>query len=127
MDSSILKARELEYVETIFGRRRYLKDINSRNAIMRAAAERNAINAPIQGTAADIIKIAMIKIDEKLRKRKMKSRMILQVNDELIFDMRADEEEDLRFIVEESMSKACSLEVPLVVDIGVGAHWLAAH
>ena len=127
MDSSILKARELEYVETIFGRRRYLKDINSRNAIMRGAAERNAINAPIQGTAADIIKIAMIKIDEKLCKRKMKSRMILQVHDELIFDMHSDEEQELRIIVEDSMSKACSLEVPLVVDIGVGAHWLEAH
>ena len=127
MDSSILKARELEYVETIFGRRRYLKDINSRNAMMRGAAERNAINAPIQGTAADIIKIAMIKIDEELSKNKMKSKMILQVHDELIFDMHVDEEQELRIIVAESMSKACSLEVPLIVDIGVGIHWLEAH
>ena len=127
MDLSILKARENEYVETVFGRRRYLREINSRNAVMRGAAERNAINAPIQGTAADIIKIAMIEIDKYLSQKKMKSKMILQVHDELIFDMNPEEENDLRMIVEQSMSQACKLEVPLVVDIGVGHNWLEAH
>ena len=94
---------------------------------MRGAAERNAINAPIQGTAADIIKIAMIEIDKYLSQKKMKSKMILQVHDELIFDMNPEEENDLRMIVEQSMSQACKLEVPLVVDIGVGHNWLEAH
>ena len=127
MDQCIMKARDLEYVETIFGRRRYLKDINSRNAIMRGAAERNAINAPIQGSAADIIKIAMITIDNQLKDKNMQSRMILQVHDELVFDMLPDEEGDLRQIVQESMSNACDLSVPLVIDIGTGANWLEAH
>ena len=127
MDLSILKARENEYVETVFGRKRYLREINSRNAVMRGAAERNAINAPIQGTAADIIKIAMIEIDKQLMQKDMKSSMILQIHDELIFDMIPEEENDLRILVEESMSQACELEVPLVVDIGVGANWLEAH
>ena len=127
MDLSIQKAREQEYVETIFGRRRYLKDINSRNAVMRAAAERNAINAPIQGTAADIIKIAMIDIDKKLKTRDMNSKMLLQIHDELIFDVVADELEMLKKVVMTSMSEACQLEVPLIVDVGVGANWLEAH
>ena len=127
MDQCIMKARDLEYVETIFGRRRYLKDINSRNAIMRGAAERNAINAPIQGSAADIIKIAMITIENQLKDKNMESRMILQVHDELVFDMLPHEEGDLRQIVQESMSKACDLSVPLVIDIGTGANWLEAH
>jgi DNA polymerase-1 len=127
MDISIQKAREQEYVETIFGRRRYLKDINSRNAVMRAAAERNAINAPIQGAAADIIKIAMIDIDKKLKTRDLNSKMLLQIHDELIFDVVADELEILKKIVMTSMSEACQLEVPLIVDVGVGANWLEAH
>jgi DNA polymerase-1 len=127
MDKCIMKARELEYVETIFGRRRYLKDINSRNAIMRGAAERNAINAPIQGSAADIIKIAMITIEKELKDKNMQSRMIIQVHDELVFDMLPEEESDLRRIVKDSMSNACDLSVPLVIDIGTGANWLEAH
>ena len=127
MDLSIQKAREQEYVETIFGRRRYLKDINSRNAVMRAAAERNAINAPIQGAAADIIKIAMIDIDKKLKTGDMNSKMLLQIHDELIFDVVADELEILKKIVMTSMSEACQLEAPLIVDVGVGANWLEAH
>ena len=127
MDLSIQKAREQEYVETIFGRRRYLKDINSRNAVMRAAAERNAINAPIQGAAADIIKIAMIDIDKKLKTGDMNSKMLLQIHDELIFDVVADELEMLKKVVMTSMSEACQLEVPLIVDVGVGANWLEAH
>jgi DNA polymerase-1 len=127
MDLSIQKAREQEYVETLFGRRRYLKDINSRNAVMRSAAERNAINAPIQGAAADIIKIAMIDIDKKLKARDMNSKMLLQIHDELIFDVVPDELEMLKKVVTTSMSEACQLEVPLIVDVGVGANWLEAH
>jgi DNA polymerase-1 len=94
---------------------------------MRAAAERNAINAPIQGTAADIIKIAMIDIDKKLKTRDLNSKMLLQIHDELIFDVVADELEILKKIVMTSMSEACQLEVPLIVDVGVGANWLEAH
>ncbi len=127
MDHSINKARENEFVETIFGRRRYLKDINSRNAIMRNAAERNAINAPIQGSAADIIKKAMIDIDTELSKRNLKSKMLLQVHDELIFDMLKTEEFELRAVVNDCMSNVCDISVPLVVDTGVGENWLQAH
>ena len=127
MDLSIQKAREQEYVETIFGRRRYLKDINSRNAVMRSAAERNAINAPIQGAAADIIKIAMIDIDKKLKEMELNSKMLLQIHDELIFDVHPDELVTIKKVVIKSMSEACQLEVPLIVDVGVGANWLEAH
>jgi DNA polymerase-1 len=94
---------------------------------MRAAAERNAINAPIQGAAADIIKIAMIDIDKKLKTGDMNSKMLLQIHDELIFDVVADELEMLKKVVTSSMSEACQLEVPLIVDVGVGANWLEAH
>ena len=127
MDHSIALARENEYVETLYGRRRYLKDINSRNAVMRSAAERNAINAPIQGTAADIIKIAMIEVANQITQHELKSKMLLQIHDELIFDVEPSEEETLRSIVEKSMSDASTLDVPLVVDIGVGKNWLTAH
>ena len=127
MDHSITLARENEYVETLYGRRRYLKDINSRNAVMRSAAERNAINAPIQGTAADIIKIAMIEVANQITQNELKSKMLLQIHDELIFDVEPSEEETLRSIVEKSMSDASTLDVPLVVDIGVGRNWLTAH
>ena len=127
MDHSIALARENEYVETLYGRRRYLKDINSRNAVMRSAAERNAINAPIQGTAADIIKIAMIDVANQITQHGLKSKMLLQIHDELIFDVEPSEEETLRSIVERSMSDASKLDVPLVVDIGVGRNWLSAH
>ena len=127
MDHSIALARENEYVETLYGRRRYLKDINSRNAVMRSAAERNAINAPIQGTAADIIKIAMIEVANQITQHELKSKMLLQIHDELIFDVEPGEEEILRSIVEKSMSDASTLDVPLVVDIGVGKNWLTAH
>ena len=127
MDLSIQKAREQEYVETIFGRRRYLKDINSRNAVMRSGAERNAINAPIQGAAADIIKIAMIDIDKKLKEMELNSKMLLQIHDELIFDVIPEELEILKKVVIKSMSEACQLDVPLVVDVGFGANWLEAH
>lgn len=127
MDHSINIARENEFVETIFGRRRYLKDINSRNAIMRNAAERNAINAPIQGSAADIIKKAMIDIDIEITRKGLKSKMLLQVHDELIFDMLKSEEQELKEIVNDCMSNVCKLSVPLVVDIGIGDNWLQAH
>ena len=127
MDLSIQIARDNEFVETLFGRRRYLKDINSRNAVMRAAAERNAINAPIQGTAADIIKIAMIDIANTLIKEGLKSKMILQIHDELIFEMHPSEELKLKTIVESCMIKASTLDVPIVVDMGIGNNWLEAH
>lgn len=127
MDISIQKARDNEFVETLYGRRRYLKDINSRNAVMRAAAERNAINAPIQGTAADIIKIAMIDIANKISKEKLKSKMILQIHDELLFDVAPNEGDILKSIIQECMVNASSLEVPLIVDIGEGNNWLEAH
>jgi len=127
MDLSIQIARDNEFVETLFGRRRYLKDINSRNAVMRAAAERNAINAPIQGTAADIIKIAMIDIAKTLIKEGLKSKMILQIHDELIFEMHPSEELKLKSIVESCMIKASTLDVPIVVDMGIGNNWLEAH
>ena len=127
MDLSIQKARDNEFVETLYGRRRYLKDINSRNSVMRAAAERNAINAPIQGTAADIIKIAMIDIANKISKEKLKSKMILQIHDELLFDVAPNEGDILKSIIQECMVNASSLEVPLIVDIGEGNNWLEAH
>ena len=127
MDWSIAQAREKEYVETVMGRRRYLREINSRNAVMRAGAERNAINAPIQGSAADIVKKAMIDVQSEMDKRGMQSKMLLQVHDELVFDMHIDEAEDLKVLVKEKMEQAITLEVPLTVDIGEGINWLEAH
>lgn len=127
MDDSINFAREKEYVETILGRRRYLRDINSRNITTRGFAERNAINAPIQGSAADIIKIAMVHIHRWLQKEKLKSRMILQVHDELIFDLHKDEEAIVKPRVQELMKHAVNLEVPMEVEVGVGKNWLEAH
>ena len=127
MDWSIEQAREKEYVETIMGRRRYLKDINARNRMIRAMAERNAINAPIQGSAADIIKIAMINIQQAMEQREMKSKMLLQVHDELVFDMHNSESSELKTLVKEKMVQAVSLQVPLIVDIGEGLNWLEAH
>jgi DNA polymerase-1 len=127
MDDSINFAREKEYVETLLGRRRYLRDINSRNITTRGFAERNAINAPIQGSAADIIKIAMVNIHRWLQKEKLKSRMILQVHDELIFDLHKDEESVVKPKVQELMKHAVNLEVPMEVEVGVGKNWLEAH
>ncbi len=127
MDWAIDQARKKEYVETIMGRKRYLRDINSRNGMIRAMAERNAINAPIQGSAADIIKIAMIEVDKEIEKRKMQSKMLLQVHDELIFDMHQSEASELKSLVKEKMEQAVSLQVPLIVDIGEGYNWLEAH
>ena len=127
MDDIILKARKQEYVETYYKRRRYLPNINSRNAVIRSVAERNAINAPIQGTAADIIKIAMIEIQKELINQNMQSKMILQVHDELVFDMLNDEKDKLIPLVKGKMEQVIDLGVPLVVDIGEGKNWLEAH
>ncbi|MGB5653038.1 MAG: DNA polymerase I [Robiginitalea sp.] len=120
-------AREHGYVQTVLGRRRYLKDINGSNAIVRGAAERNAINAPIQGSAADIIKIAMIRIQEKLQAGAYRTKMLLQVHDELVFDVYKPELEVVRNLIKTEMEQAYSLSVPLIVDIGVGDNWLEAH
>ncbi len=127
MDESIRKAREAGYVTTMFGRRRYLPDIHSRNQVVRGNAERNAINAPIQGSAADIIKIAMIRIEQRLKKELPRVNMILQVHDELIFEVFPEEVETLRILVVEEMKNAVALSVPLEVDTGTGANWLEAH
>jgi DNA polymerase-1 len=127
MDESIKKARELGYVTTMLGRRRYLRDIQSRNQVVRGNAERNAINAPIQGTAADIIKIAMVKIHGKLKNEGYSSKMILQVHDELIFEVVPHELDRLKEMVVHEMSDAVKLDVPLKVDCGTGKNWLEAH
>lgn len=127
MDKTVESAKENGYVETLMGRRRYLKDINSRNAIVRGFAERNAINAPIQGSSADMIKVAMIRIYEAMKKAQMKSKMILQVHDELVFDARKEELEELKTIVEKEMREALVLKVPVVVEMNTGENWLDAH
>jgi DNA polymerase-1 len=127
MEYIVKMAREYGYVETLMGRRRYLKDINSRNAVVRGFAERNAINAPLQGSAADIIKIAMIDIHEELIKKHLKSKMILQVHDELVFDVFKPELDEIKNTVIHKMEHAYPLDVPLVVDCGVGNNWLEAH
>ena len=127
MDNSIEYARKHGYVQTIMNRKRYLKDINSGNAIVRGFAERNAINAPIQGSAADIIKIAMINIDAELEKENFKSKMILQVHDELVFDVYKPELDQLKELVKTQMENAVPFEVPLTVEIDTGNNWLEAH
>ena len=127
MDKAIEEARQKEYVETLFGRRRYLKDINSHNATVRGFAERNAINAPIQGTAADIIKVAMVQIFKRFKKEKVRSKMILQVHDELNFSVYPEEKDIVEKIVIEEMQSALVMKVPLVADSGFGNNWLEAH
>ena len=128
MDNVVAKARADRFVETIMGRRRYLTDIDSNNAIVRGYAERNAINAPLQGTAADIIKVAMIAIDKEIREKNLKSRMILQVHDELNFNVPFDELELMQELVHRCMLAAGKgLKVPLEVGMGHGANWLVAH
>lgn len=120
-------ARQHGYVQTILGRRRYLKDINSQNAVVRGAAERNAVNAPIQGSAADIIKIAMINIHKRLNEENWKSKMLLQVHDELVFDVHNSELEKIQPMIKQEMENAFKLDVPLIVDLGKGHNWLEAH
>lgn len=127
MDQTIIGAKRNGYVETMMKRRRYLRDINSGNATVRGFAERNAINAPIQGTAADMIKIAMINIFREFEKRKLKSKMILQVHDELVFDVEKTELEKVRSIVLDGMQNAIRLDVPVIVDMNTGINWLEAH
>lgn len=127
MNNMIEKARSEGYVETIYGRKRFLPDINSRNAVLRNFTERNAINAPLQGSAADIIKVAMIHVHNRLRKENIKSKMILQVHDELVFDVLPDEVETICKIVKEEMEGVIRLHVPLIADCGHGKNWLEAH
>ena len=127
IDDTVTAARETGYVETIFGRRRYLPDINSRNATVRSLAERNAINAPIQGTSADIIKLAMINVDRRLSAEGLQSRMVLQIHDELVFDAVASEVEILEKIVTEEMENVIKLSIPLTVECNHGNNWLEAH
>ena len=126
MNNNIDLAKEKGYVETILGRRRYLRDINSSNHTVRGFAERNAINAPIQGSAADMIKIAMINIQKEFKKKKFRSRMILQVHDELVFDVHKEEVEDVKPVIEDKMKHAIKLIVPIEVETGTGANWLLA-
>lgn len=127
MDASIAKAREKGYATTILGRRRTLRDINSRNATSRQAAERDAINTPVQGTAADLIKIAMVRVYKALKQANLKTKMILQIHDELLFDAPVDEIEQVKEIVKREMETAMDFGVPLVVELGVGNNWLEAH
>ena len=127
IEDTLTAARETGYVETIFGRRRYLPDINSRNGTVRALAERTAVNAPIQGTSADIIKLAMINVAARIKKEGLESRMVLQIHDELVFDAVASEIETLERIVTEEMEKVAELSVPLTVECNHGNNWLEAH
>ena len=127
MSDTIAFAQERGYVQTVTGRRRYLRDIRSSNATTRNATERNAINAPIQGSAADMIKIAMTNIHRELDLRKMKTRMLLQVHDELVFDLYAPEEKEVLPMIEEKMKTAIPLDVPIEVEMGMGRNWLEAH
>ena len=127
MSAQVDFAREHGYVETVLNRRRYLKDINSRNAMVRSGAERNAVNAPIQGSAADIIKLAMINIHNRFEKENFKSKMLLQVHDELVFDAHKDELETIKPIIKYEMENAFKMSVPLDVEVGTGENWLEAH
>jgi DNA polymerase-1 len=127
MDTCIEQAREQGYVQTLWGRKRYLPDINSGNSFVRGFAERNAINAPIQGSAADIIKVAMIAIDKAFAQEGLRSQMILQVHDELNFNVYPDELDRVKAIVCHEMQQAVKLNVPLIADCGIGTNWLEAH
>jgi DNA polymerase-1 len=127
MNQMISKAKEVGYVTTLYGRKRYLPDITSRNPVVRGLAERNAINAPIQGSAADIIKVAMINVAKRIQREELKSRMILQVHDELVFDAYEEEVERLILLVKQEMESVIELSVPLTVECNWGANWLEAH
>jgi DNA polymerase-1 len=127
IQDTLAAARETGYVETLFGRRRYLPDINSKNGTVRALAERTAINAPIQGTSADIIKLAMINVDRRLTEEGLKSRMVLQIHDELMFDAIPEELERLKQLVTEEMENVITLSIPLTVECNHGNNWLEAH
>ena len=127
MSNQINFARENGFVQTILGRKRFLNDINSRNGMIRSSAERNAINTPVQGSAADIIKLSMINISDELKNNSLKSKLILQVHDELVFDVPLEEVDLIKKIIIENMENAYKLKVPLIVDLGIGNNWLEAH
>lgn len=127
MAEQVNKARQLGYVETILGRKRHLKDINSNNFVVRGHAERNAVNAPVQGSAADVVKMAMIKIDQQLNEQKLETKMLLQVHDELIFESPLEEVESASKLIKTEMESAIETQVPLLVEVGVGDNWLEAH
>lgn len=127
MAEQVKKAREIGYVETILGRKRHLKDINSGNFVVRGHAERNAVNAPVQGSAADVVKMAMIKIDQQLEEQKLQTKMLLQVHDELVFEAPVDEVEIATQLIKKEMESAIETQVPLLVEVGVGVNWLEAH
>ncbi|RKY75584.1 DNA polymerase I, partial [candidate division KSB1 bacterium] len=124
---TIAEAKEKGYVTTLLNRRRYLPEINSENRRMREFAERTAINTPIQGTAADLIKVAMIRIWRQFKNRRLSAKMIMQVHDELVFEVPKAEVEEVKQVVRQEMENAIQLQVPVKVDIGVGANWLEAH
>ena len=127
MANQVVKAQEMGYVETILNRKRHLKDINSANFVVKAHAERNAVNAPIQGSAADVIKLAMIKIDEQLTEKNLKTKMLLQVHDELVFEAPEEELQVVTALIKKEMESAYETTVPLLVEVGVGDNWLEAH
>ena len=127
MEKAIGRARETGYAETVLGRRRTLRDINSRNATARQGAERDAINTPIQGSAADLIKIAMVRVDRAIKAENLRAKMVLQIHDELVFDCPKSEAERLKELVRREMTSAYDFGVPLDVGIGEGANWLEAH
>ena len=127
IDGTLESARRTGYVETIFGRRRYVPDVNSHNGNIRAMAERNAVNAPIQGSAADIIKLAMIGVDQALREQGLRSRMVLQIHDELVLEVPEDEIQPVKRILTEQMEGVMALSVPLTVECNYGKNWLEAH
>lgn len=127
MAEQVKKAREIGYVETILGRKRHLKDINSGNFVVRGHAERNAVNAPVQGSAADVVKMAMIKINQQLAEQKLQTKMLLQVHDELVFEAPVDEVEIATQLIKKEMESAIETQVPLLVEVGVGVNWLEAH
>jgi DNA polymerase I len=123
IDATLEQTRRDQKVRTLFGRIRPIPDINSKNATQRGFAERTAVNTPLQGTAADLIKLAMIRIDDEIRKRSLKSRMTLQVHDELVFEVPENEVDAMKSLAREHMEKAYSLDVPLLVEVGVGPNW----
>lgn len=127
MAEQVSKARQIGYVETILGRKRHLKDINSNNFVVRGHAERNAVNAPVQGSAADVVKLAMIKIDKELKAQELQTKMLLQVHDELVFESPVDEIEAASKLIKTEMESALKTQVPLLVEVGVGNNWLEAH
>jgi DNA polymerase-1 len=127
MEKTISDARENGFTLTLFNRRRYLPDLNSKNRQVREGAERMAINSPIQGTAADLIKVAMIQLSHHIKEKKLKSKMILQVHDELVFECPVAEKSIMDSLVRTEMERACKLSVPLVVDMGWGKNWNEAH